>query len=236
MNRTWMLRAAGILCIIAGAVVVIPGGIFVALGLSPTTKPGADPVAGALIAILVGIPSIILGTVAIVCDIHALRSNIWGLALAGAIALGFIALGSIAFAGFMLLGSIALVGLGISGIVAIVFVALGKGEFRTKLLAEDISPKSRLATTLLAFFLGVFGAHRFYIRKTRTASVMLLLSIGGCAAMCMWLSESVGFLAGYGLLTGVVLVIAVRIWAFLDFIVAVTGDMTDKEGRPIKKW
>lgn len=236
MNRTWMLRAAGIVCIISGAIVVIPGGILVALGLSPTTKPGADPVAGALIAILVGIPSIILGTVAIVGGIHALRRKSWGLALAGAIALGSIALGSIALAGFMLLGSIALVGLGISGIVAIVFVALGKGEFRTKLLAEDISPKSRRATALLAFFLGVFGAHRFYIGRTRTAIVMLLLSIAGWAAMCMWLSESVGFLVGYGFLTAVVPVTAVGVWAFIDFIFAVTGDMTDKEGRLIKKW
>lgn len=216
MNRTWMPGAAGILCIIAGAVAVIPGWFLVASALSPTTAAYPDAGYGVLIAILLGIPLSILGTVAIVGGIHALRRKSWGLALAGAIC--------------------ALVGFVLPGIVAIVFVALGKGEFRTKLLAEDISPKSRLATTLLAFFLGVFGAHRFYIRKTRTASVMLLLSIGGCAAMCMWLSESIGFLAGYGLLTGVVLVIAVRIWAFLDFIVAVTGDMTDKEGRPIKKW
>ncbi len=216
MNRTWMPRAAGILCIVAGAVVVILGGICVAFGLSPS--PIDDPAPGFIVAILLGIPSIILGTVAIVGGIHALRRKSWGLALAGAIALGFIAL----------------VGLGISGIVAIVFVALGKGEFRTKLLAEDISPKSRLATTLLAFFLGVFGAHRFYIGRTRTAIVMLLLSIGVCAAM--WLFGSVGFLDVYKFLTALVLVTAAGIWAFLDFIVAVTGDMTDKEGRPIKKW
>ena len=231
MNRTCMLRAAGILCIIAGAVVIIFSGWLLAGDHSVPSLPYPRPPIGLVIIIFVLIPSIIVGTVAIVGGIHALRRDIWGLALAGAIAL-------LASAVWGILPGlpIALVGLGIPGIVAIVFVALGKGEFRTKLLAEDISPKSRLATTLLAFFLGVFGAHRFYIRKTRTASVMLLLSIGGCAAMCMWLSESVGFLAGYGLLTGVVLVIAVRIWAFLDFIVAVTGDMTDKEGRLIRKW
>ena len=229
MNRTWMPRAAGILCIVAGAVVIIFSGWLLAPGPSIPSLPYPRPPIYLVITIFVLIPSIIVGTVAIVGGIHALRRNIWGLALAGAIAL-------LASAVWGILPGlpIALVGLGIPGIVAIVFVALGKGEFRTKLLAEDISPKSRLATTLLAFFLGVFGAHRFYIGRTRTAIVMLLLSIGVCAAM--WLFGSVGFLDVYKFLTALVLVTAAGIWAFLDFIVAVTGDMTDKEGRLIKKW
>ncbi len=41
----------------------------------------------------------------------------------------------------------------------------------------EISSRSRLATVLLAFFLGIFGAHRFYIGKTITAILMLILSI-----------------------------------------------------------
>jgi len=52
-----------------------------------------------------------------------------------------------------------------------------------KELAGDISPKSRLAATLLAFFLGGFGAHRFYIGKTGTAVVMLILGIVGLALL-----------------------------------------------------
>ena len=91
-----------------------------------------------------------------------------------------------------------------------------------KELAGDISPKSRLATTLLAFFLGEFGAHRFYVGKNGTAIVMLLLGIVGLATM--WL------------FVGYVFLIAVGIWAFVDFIVAVVGSMRDKDGKLIQKW
>ena len=71
---------------------------------------------------------------------------------------------------------------------------------------EEVSPKSRLATTLLAFFLGEFGAHRFYLGKIGTA-IAMLLTLGGLG-----------------------------IWALVDFIMAVAGVMKDKEGKLIKNW
>jgi len=70
----------------------------------------------------------------------------------------------------------------------------------------EISPKSRLVTTLLAFFLGEFGAHRFYLGKIGTG-IAMLLTLGGLG-----------------------------IWALVDFIFAVAGIMKDKEGRIIKNW
>ena len=88
---------------------------------------------------------------------------------------------------------------------------------------EGVSNKSRLTTTLLAWFLGIFGAHRFYIGKTGTAVVMILLGVVGWATVWVF---------GFGL----VLLIAVGIWAFVDFIIAVTGNMRDTEGRLIQKW
>lgn len=91
-----------------------------------------------------------------------------------------------------------------------------------KELAGDISPKSRLATTLLAFFLGEFGAHRFYVGKTGTAVVMLLLGIAGVATSWIFV--------------GIPILIAVGIWAFVDFIIAVVGSMRDKDGKLIQKW
>jgi len=71
---------------------------------------------------------------------------------------------------------------------------------------EEISPKSRLATTLLAWFLGEFGAHRFYLGKVGTGLLMLFT------------------LGGFG------------IWALIDFIFAVSGLMTDSQGRRVKNW
>jgi len=93
----------------------------------------------------------------------------------------------------------------------------------TKGLGADISPKSRLATTLLAFFLGEFGAHRFYIGKTGTAIIMLVLGIVGLSTVWFF---------GFGL----ALLIVVGIWAFVDFIIAVVGSMRDNDGKLIQKW
>ena len=71
---------------------------------------------------------------------------------------------------------------------------------------EEISPKSRLAVTLLAFFLGCLGIHRFYLGKVLTGILMIIT--GG----------------GLG------------VWALIDFIMAVAGVMKDKEGKVIKNW
>jgi len=70
----------------------------------------------------------------------------------------------------------------------------------------NISPKSRLATSLLAWYLGFLGVHRFYLGKIGTG-ILMLLTFGGLG-----------------------------IWTIIDFIVAVTGNMKDKEGRLIRKW
>ena len=92
----------------------------------------------------------------------------------------------------------------------------------TAVPAAGISPKSRLATTLLAWFLGYFGAHRFYVGKTGTAIVMLVLGIVGIP-LCF-------------VLVGIPIVIGVTVWRLIDFIIAVTGNMKDKDGLLIEKW
>ena len=80
------------------------------------------------------------------------------------------------------------------------------GARLAKAEAGDISPKSRLATTLLAWFLGEFGAHRFYLGKIGTG-IAMFFTFGGLG-----------------------------IWALIDFIYAVSGNMKDKEGKLIKNW
>ena len=104
MEKTWKPTAAGILCIIAGTIGVISGIRVVALG----------GIIGAFFGMAwlgtFGIPFIILGIVALVGGIYAVRRKIWGLALAGSIC--------------ALLGPWVIL-----GILAIIFVSLGKGEF-----------------------------------------------------------------------------------------------------------
>ncbi len=87
----------------------------------------------------------------------------------------------------------------------------------------EISSRSRLATVLLALFLGIFGVHRFYIGKTRTAIVMLILSILYLVTVRLW-----------GIM--VIPLAVVGLWAIIDFIFAVFGIMKDREGRLIKNW
>lgn len=69
-----------------------------------------------------------------------------------------------------------------------------------------ISPKSRLVTLLLCFFLGMPGIHRFYVGKIGTG-IIYLLTFG---------------VFGIGVL--------------IDLILILFGGFRDSYGRPIKNW
>lgn len=71
---------------------------------------------------------------------------------------------------------------------------------------KKVSTKSRLATFLLCFFLGLLGIHRFYVGKIGTGVLYLLT----------------GGLFGIG--------------AFVDFIVILVGSFKDSEGHVVSKW
>lgn len=131
MKRTWMPRAAGILCIIAGAIGMIPG-IFLTLYVS-LAPGGLSKAIGALLAVV--------GIMPIVGGIYALRRRRWGLALAGSIAaliapvvpLAIISVIASWPARSPVIGAMLLFSpLGIPGILAIIFVIKGKGEFKAK--------------------------------------------------------------------------------------------------------
>jgi hypothetical protein len=72
--------------------------------------------------------------------------------------------------------------------------------------AGSVSPKSRLATTILAWVLGGLGVDRFYTGHIVLGIVKLITA------------------GGFG------------IWWIIDFIMAVAGKRKDKEGRLIEKW
>lgn len=144
MKRIWMLRAAGILCIITGVSIVVIAGIVVAINVGALIRPAPEGGYGVLLFIFFGAPlsilSIIVGTFTIVGGICALKRRIWGLALTGSIAL-------VVFSGCGILLALTIfdarfsalfVGYGIAGILAIIFVVLGKGEFKAKALVSAL--------------------------------------------------------------------------------------------------
>ena len=114
MEKTWKPTTAGILCIISGAAEILLGILIVFAGqtvLRFADFVGDEWVMDLVITVVmvVGPVWILLGVVALVGGVFALRRRFWGLALAGSIC--------------------ALSGATVLGILAIVFVVMGRSEF-----------------------------------------------------------------------------------------------------------
>ena len=104
---------------------------------------------------------------------------------------------------------------------------------------DGVSGKSRTAAVLLAFFLGTLGIHRFYIGRTGTGLTMLLLGIAGWVLIVVGaFTAAMSFgLGGLGVIViGYVLIGAVGLWAFIDFIMALAGALKDGKGDKVTTW
>ncbi|MBX3465042.1 MAG: NINE protein [Planctomycetes bacterium] len=77
---------------------------------------------------------------------------------------------------------------------------------------EPASPRLVLPAFLLAFFVGAFGVHRFYVGKTGSGIAMLVLTLT---------------------LIGSIVSI---VWATIDWILIVCGVFRDAEGRRLMQW
>ncbi len=92
---------------------------------------------------------------------------------------------------------------------------------------KNPSTKSRAVTSILALLFGWLGAHRFYIGKTRSALLMLILFIIG--------STVVVGLSFWGINTFIPLT-AISVWYLVDLVMTVSGNAKDLRGRPITNW
>ena len=79
-------------------------------------------------------------------------------------------------------------------------------------VADGSSDRLILPAFLLAFFIGVFGVHRFYVGKTTSGIVMIILTCTVIGAV----------------VTG--------IWSVIDWIMIVCGVFEDREGRRLTRW
>ena len=104
---------------------------------------------------------------------------------------------------------------------------------------SEVSTKSRAATAVLAFFLGTIGVHRFYIGRITTGLLLLLLGIAGWVLIVIGVMTA-AFTLGLGglgiIILGYVLIGAVGLWAFIDFILALVGALKDGKGNPVQNW
>lgn len=71
---------------------------------------------------------------------------------------------------------------------------------------QPVSPKSRLVAAILAWYLGVFGVHRFYVGRI-VSGIFMILTFGGLG-----------------------------LWALVDAIVILCGEFKDSDGLKIKTW
>lgn len=90
---------------------------------------------------------------------------------------------------------------------ATTFPVFANGKPAVDEYGNPVSPKSRLAAALLAFFLGGLGVHRFYVGKIWTG-ILIILTIGGF----------------FG------------IWVLIDFIRILMGSFKDKARRRLNNW
>ncbi len=72
---------------------------------------------------------------------------------------------------------------------------------------EQVSDKSRLGALLFCLFLGLLGAHRFYVGKIGTG-ILTILTFGGV----------------FG------------VWPLVDFILIIIGSFRDKQGKRVVRW
>ena len=101
--------------------------------------------------------------------------------------------------------------------------------------ANNASDKVILPAFLLAFFFGVFGAHRFYVGKFVTACLQLF-ALGGCVLLIIACATTGSrFQPTLGILLGFS-ICACGIWATIDWLLILCKAFRDGHGKRIANW
>ena len=118
------------------------------------------------------------------------------------------------------------------------FVKVFKSKFeKIGKAGKRAGDKSKIAAALLAFFLGGFGVHDFYLGNKRNGLIKLLGSILGIALMVIGFVGAATTTTTTGLaalpalaLIGWIIILGISIWAFVDFIRILTGSYEPVDG------
>lgn len=102
--------------------------------------------------------------------------------------------------------------------------------------AKRAGDKSKVVAALLAFFLGGFGVHDFYLGNKRNGIIKLLGTLLGIVLMVVGIlgaaaTAATGFAALPALaIIGYIVILGVSIWSFIDFIRILTGSYQPVDG------
>lgn len=106
---------------------------------------------------------------------------------------------------------------------------------------QQRSSKSKVVAGLLGLFLGSWGAHNFYIKRTGRAIVQLMISIFFVLAYFSFIicasagvDDEVLMMFGLVFLVGVLAYLAVRIWSFIEAILLLCGNISVDGTKPQK--
>ena len=100
----------------------------------------------------------------------------------------------------------------LANVPGIVWVPPAPRRHPTARADPDASEHLILPAFLLAFFVGMFGIHRFYVGKVGSGIAMLILTLTMAGAVVTFF------------------------WSLIDWIIIVSGNFRDAEDKLLKRW
>ncbi len=116
-------------------------------------------------------------------------------------------------------------------IIVVIVVSLSRrNKDRPKEIVQPIGERSKWVSAILAFFLGGFGIHRYYLGYKKQ----------GIMQSCSVLGLIVGYICIFGgalalAIPCFIYSVVMGIWAIIDFVSILTGNLLPIDGMPYKE-